>query len=84
MNKFKVGDIVQLTLDSPGTVGIVDGLRAHKDKEFIVSRFVLITPPNKKPGSYGFYYELAGCVSRKGVPYGITEDWLKLRHKVLS
>ncbi len=77
MNELKVGDPVLLTLDSPGAVGITEGLKRYKDRRFRISRIVRVIPVNKLPGCRGCYYELEGCVSPKGVPYGITSDWMQ-------
>lgn len=74
---YHLGQNVILTLDSPGPVGITDGLRAYQGQSFMVRRIKMIMPDNKQSGCRGIYYELSGCVSKKGVPYGITEDWLK-------
>ena len=77
MNELKVGDPVLLTLDSPGAVGITEGLKRYKDRRFRISKIVRVIPVNKLPGCRGCYYELEGCVSPKGVPYGITSDWMQ-------
>lgn len=77
MKELSVGDPVLLTLDSIGPVGITDGLRAYKDRRFRISKIVRIIPHSKTAGCRGVYYELKGCVSDKGVPYGITADWIK-------
>ena len=77
MNELKVGDPVLLTLDSLGAVGITEGLKRYKDRRFRISRIVRVIPVNKLPGCRGCYYELEGCVSPKGIPYGITSDWMR-------
>ena len=77
MNELKVGDPVLLTLDSLGAVGITEGLKRYKDRRFRISKIVRVIPVNKLPGCRGCYYELEGCVSPKGVPYGITSDWMR-------
>ena len=74
MSEFKVGDPVLLTLDSPGDLGITNGLKRYKDRRFRISRVGTIAP---KTGSPCIYYELDGCVSEKGVPYSVTEDWIQ-------
>ena len=77
MNELKIGDPVLLTLDSPGAVGITAGLKRYKDRRFRISKIVRVIPVNKLTGCRGCYYELEGCVSPKGVPYGITSDWMR-------
>ena len=77
MRELKVGDPVLLTLNSPGAVGITEGLKRYKDRRFRISRIIRVIPVNKLPGCRGCYYELEGCVSPKGVPYGITSDWMQ-------
>lgn len=74
MRELKVGDPVLLTLNSAGKVGITDGMLKYKDRRFRISRVVRLGT------GMGYmrdeYFELEGCVSDKGVPYGITPDWL--------
>lgn len=77
MRELKVGDPVLLTLDSLGAVGITEGLKRYKDRRFRISKIVRVIPVNKLPGCRGCYYELEGCVSPKGIPYGITSDWMQ-------
>lgn len=76
MSEFKVGDPVLLTLDSLGPVGITDGLRAYKDRRFRISRIKSFAGDGRSQ-TRGTYYELKGCVSEQGVPYGVTEDWFE-------
>jgi len=75
MSEFKVGDPVLLTLDSPGDLGITNGLKRYKDRRFRISR--VRTIQGGKAVTRGTYYELKGCVSEQGVPYGVTEDWFE-------
>ena len=77
MRILQVGDPVLLTLDSPGDLGITDGLKRYKDRRFRISRVGTIAPKTGSPWYRGIYYELDGCVSEKGVPYAITEDWIQ-------
>ena len=77
MNELKVGDPVLLTLDSPGAVGITAGLKRYKDRRFRISRIVRVSPDNKLSGCRGYYCELEGCVSDKGIPYGVALDWIR-------
>ena len=74
MKELKVGDPVLLTLDVPGTVGITAGLRKYQDRRFAISRIkqVVVGAGMLR----GTYYELRGCVSDEGVPYGVTGDWI--------
>ena len=75
MRELHVGDPVLLTLDSPGPVGITDGLRAYKDRRFRISRIKSFAGDGRSQ-TRGVYYELKGCVSEHGVPYGVTIDWI--------
>ena len=76
MKEYNIGDLVLLTLDSPGEVGIVPGLADYKERKFRISKVKTIIPKNKSAGSRATYYELTGCESEKGIPYAITEDWI--------
>ena len=70
MREYKTGDLVLLTLSSPGTVGITRGLLEYKDRKFRVSKV-------KTLGNQ-IYYELKGLTSKYGVPYAVTGDWIQL------
>lgn len=65
MREFTEGDRVVLRsgFDVPNI------LYDHKGSEFIISKVVV------HDGQC--YYELDGCDSRKGVPFGILTEWLK-------
>lgn len=76
MRSYQTGDLVLLTLDSPGAVGITHGLKQLKDRKFRINKIVAINPSGKNPGCRGFYFELKGCESERGIPYAITEDWI--------
>lgn len=76
MSEFKVGDPVLLTLDSPGPVRITEGLKHYQDMRFRISR-IKSFPGDGRSQTRGTYYELKGCVSEQGVPYGVTEDWFE-------
>lgn len=75
MSEFKVGDPVLLTLDSPGPVGITEGLKHYQDMRFRISRIKSFAGDGRSQ-TRGVYYELKGCVSEHGVPYGVTIDWI--------
>lgn len=75
MREFKAGELVLLTLDSAGPVGITEGLKQHQGKVFRIKKTIGLKISDK--GWYESYYELAGCVSKHGKPYAITGDWLK-------
>lgn len=75
MSEFKVGDPVLLTLDSPGPAGITEGLKHYQDMRFRISR--VRTIQGGKTVTRGTYYELKGCVSDEGIPYAVTEDWIR-------
>ena len=77
MKEFKPGDSVLLTLDSPGTVGITQGLLRFKDRRFAVSRVRRIKGISGAGDLRATYYELEGCVSDEGVPYAVTADWIE-------
>ena len=70
MIEYKKGDLVLLTLASPGTVGITTGLMKFKDRKFRISRVRTVR--------HHVYYELNGCVSGEGIPYAVTADWIQL------
>lgn len=72
--KYKVGDYVKLTLDSPGYVGIVKELERLKGRTFRISKAKL--SPTKAT-NFKVMYELDGCTSKMGVPFTITSDWLQ-------
>lgn len=76
MTEYKIGDPVLLTLDSPGPVGITDGLKRYQDMRFRISRIKSFAG-NGGTNTRGTYYELKGCVSDEGIPYAVTEDWIR-------
>lgn len=76
MRDFKAGELVLLTLDSAGPVGITPGLRRYKDKKFRIKKVVSLRLSTSTMW-YGTYYELAGCVSRAGIPYAVIGDWIR-------
>lgn len=75
MRDYKVGELVTLTLDSPGSVGITEGLKRHQGKVFRIKKTIGLRI--SESGWYEPYYELAGCVSRAGIPYAVTGDWIR-------
>ena len=78
MSILKVGDPVLLSFNTPGRKeGVTPGLEAYKDRRFRISKIKLVAPGSGSPWYRGIYYELDGCVSDKGVPYSITEDWIE-------
>ena len=74
MSKFNLGDLVILSFNSPGKVGIEKGMLQYKDKIFRVSK---VRPAPVRATTYSETYELEGVVSRMGVPYAITGDWIR-------
>ena len=76
MREFEVGDLVLLTLDSPGPLGITDRLWEYKDRIFRISK-VKSFPGDGRSDTRGTYYELKGLESDAGVPYAITPDWIR-------
>ena len=74
MKGYEVGDLVLVTFDSPGKVGIEKGMLQYKDKIFRVSK---VRPAPVRATTYSETYELEGVVSRMGVPYTITRDWMQ-------
>lgn len=75
MFEYKVGDLVLLTMNSPGTVGIVYGMMKYQGRKFRVSKVVRLSP-NGKYHNFGTYYELKGCVTEYGIPYAIMPSWI--------
>ena len=47
MKEYNIGDLVLLTLDSPGPVGITEGLSQYKERKFRISKVKTIIPKNK-------------------------------------
>lgn len=74
MREFHTGQLVVLTLDSPGPVGITDEMRQYKGEIHKVSK-VRYSPTRMTRLAYT--YELDGCVSSKGVPFTFTSDWIR-------
>ena len=69
MKELELGNLVLLTLDSPGKVGVTQGMLKYRGWKFRISRI--------KKLKLGTYYELGGCESKYGVPYTITRDWVR-------
>lgn len=70
------GDEVMLIPD-PRSVGYVNGLAKWDGCRFKISRVRYgqrVTTKSARQGA--IYYELKGCVSAKGVPYGILREWI--------
>ena len=76
MNKEQKGFIVYGDTKSLADE-LSDEMLRYKDRRFRISKIVRVIPVNKLPGCRGCYYELEGCVSPKGIPYGITSDWVQ-------
>ena len=76
MSIYSSGDFVVLTLDSPGKVGITEGLKRYRGKVFRISK-VVPAPAEARASMYPEHYELDGVVSEKGKPYGVTGDWIR-------
>ena len=74
INSFRVGQKVYLTLDSPGKVGITPGIRPYKDGQFRISKMKALRGVGVT--NVKVYYELKGCVSKHGIPYSVTADWM--------
>ena len=72
---FEVGDPVML-LFGPLTarIGVTPELSRMEERIFYISR--IRTLHNHT------LYELDGCVSKKGVPFTITADWMAPYHEV--
>ena len=75
MQEFKIGDLVVLTLDSPGKVGITYGLNKLKGQKFRINGYKSLTGAVQT--NRHAYYTLKGCVTKYGIPYAITPDWIK-------
>ena len=80
MRDLQVGDPVLLTLDSPGKVGITMGMWKYKDRRFRICKVKKLFGGGAT--NVGTYYELKGCVSKHGIPYSITPDWVRLIKEV--
>jgi len=74
MFEFSVGDLVLLTFDTGGYIGITRDLLKYKDRKFRVSRVKRIKGQTKT--NFGTYYELRGCESEYGIPYAIMPGWI--------
>lgn len=74
MFEFKPGDLVLLTFETGGHVGITQDLLRYKDRKFRVSRVKRIKGQTKT--NNGTYYELKGCESEYGIPYAIMPGWI--------
>lgn len=72
---FKVGDLVLLTFDTGGYVGITPRMLKYKDRKFRVARVKHIKGQTKT--NHGTYYELKGCVTEYGIPYAIMPSWIR-------
>ena len=74
MREFNVGDLVAVTFDAPGDVGITDEMIQFKGRIYKVSK-VRCSPTRMT--RYAYTYQLDGCVSSKGVPFTFTSDWIR-------
>ena len=74
MSNIKVGDVVRVTYDASGDVGITDEMRQYKGNTYKVTK-VKYSPTRMTRLAYT--YELDGCVSSKGVPFTFTIDWIR-------
>ena len=68
------GTSVILRLPESRADMIPPGLRQYDGWVFKVSRIVPIRGASGTAGDK--YYELQGCVSKYGVPYGIAPNWI--------
>lgn len=76
MNReFTPGDEVMLILD-PAALGVVEGLKRFDCKRMKVSRALYARDKSYKAMQGAIYYELEGCTSELGVPYGILREWM--------
>ena len=77
VRELSIGDRVQLCLPLNWLAYMPQGLIEYDGCVFEISRIVLVGHGRNTPGSLkGSYYELDGCVSEKGVPYGVIKAWL--------
>ena len=74
MSNIKVGDVVRVTYDASGDVGITDEMRQYKGNTYKGTK-VKYSPTRMTRLAYT--YELDGCVSSKGVPFTFTGDWIR-------
>ena len=75
MFEFNTGDLVLLTLDPSHRNAITPGLREFDGRKFRVSRVKSLK--GQSPTNGGVYYELKGCESKYGTPYGIFPMWIQ-------
>lgn len=75
MAEFRKGDSVLLVC-GPLDLGTTPGILKHRNEQFKVSRVLRKVSDHKPAGNGGFCYELDGLVSKYGVPYTISGDWL--------
>lgn len=73
MKDIKKGDLVAVTFDAPGDVGITDEMKQFEGGIYKVSK-VRYSPTRMT--RFAYTYELDGCVSSKGVPFTFTRDWI--------
>jgi len=72
---YNVGDAVMLLFGPPQmSVGVTPELRRLEERVFYVSKV-------RTKHNYTLY-ELEGCISKKGVPFTITADWMAPYHEV--
>lgn len=74
MFEFNVGDLVLLTFDTGGYIGITRNMLKYKDRKFRVSRVKRIK--GQSTTNFGTYYELKGCETEHGIPYAIMPSWI--------
>ena len=75
MFEFNVGDLVLLTFDTGGYIGITPGLLRYKDRKFRVAKVRCVYGQSKT--NHGTYYELKGCETNCGIPYAIMPSWIQ-------
>lgn len=75
MFEFKVGDLVLLTFESGGFVGMTQGLLKYKGRKFRIKSVHHVQGQSKT--NCGIYYELKGCVTEYGIPYAIMPYWIR-------
>ena len=75
MFEFNVGDLVLLTFDTGGYIGITRNMLKYKDRKFRVSRVKHLK--GQSAANRGMYYELKGCVSKHDIPYAIMPSWIQ-------
>lgn len=75
MRELKQGDLVLLTFNVGGYIGITHDMLKYKDRKFRISKVKHLK--GQSAANRGMYYELKGCVSKHDIPYAIMPSWIQ-------